>query len=211
LYHHCNDLPLSVFITCSVDRIYTGLVNYGHAKSAQLQQAWEQIYSEYSEKTGSNTYKLLINLSRDIGYLETKQYVIAICLKVLQHRPEAKCIKILHDYGYKFQFDISDPLKYVSDINTVASKTGAISLAIEQKKAELLNSTKKLNQKELTRDHFDMIIASISKYMARYIDRDQTTVSEFISYRKLYEQEMESIKKVNEKETHASSMNLKRR
>jgi hypothetical protein len=200
IFHRISDTPLGVFIDCSVDKNYKSLIKYGHCKQDILQHAWEQIYQEYAEKTGTNTYKLLMNLSRDVGYLESKRYIIAICLKVLQHRPDQKCIKILKDYGYKLQFDISTPEKYIEDINQVANRTGALSVAIEQKRTEIINSTKKLNGREVTRDHFDMMIASISKYMGIRIDRDVVTVSEFISYRKLYEKEIEANIKQTEKE-----------
>lgn len=196
IYRHCSELPLAAFINCSVDKDYRSLLKYGHAKTEYLHRAWDQIYSEYAEKSGSQTYKLLLNLSKDIGYLETKQYCIAVCLKVLQHRPDQKCIAILTRYGYKYAFDISNPKQYSDDIASMATHASSIQIQIQRKKKELIESTQKLNGKELTRDHFTQMMISIGKYMGQRIDPDKWTVLEFIFARQHYEKEIEAMQKV---------------
>lgn len=214
LYHRCSELPLSVFITCTVDKDYRGLVKYGHATQSQLNHCWNELYSEYAEISGGDSYKLLMNLTRDIGYLESKLLCIGLCLKVLTHRPDEKCIKILHNYGYKYVFDIKQPELYAKNLETVAIRAGAVKLSIQQKRAELDKKQGRTENKPITRETFAKILASLSKHMGFRIDPQETTVSEFVSYRHNLESEIEYLKKSELKEQQTASTgantNLKR-
>lgn len=199
LYHRCSDLPLSIFITCSVDRDYSGLIRYGHATHEQLARAWEAIYSEYSTISGGQSYKLLINLSKDIGYLESKLLVVGLCLRVLQHRPDPKVIQILSNYGYKYHFDTGNPEQYAKNLDEIAKRSGGLQFAIQQKRAELDKSREKLNGKEVTREMFDKILAALSKHMGISIrEIKQGTVTEFCAYRYNFEKEIEAMKKATD-------------
>ncbi len=200
IFHRCSELPLSVFITCTVDKDYKGLIKYGHASQQQLNHAWEQLYSEYSDISGGDSYKLLMQLSKDIGYLESKLLCIGLCLKVLSHRPDEKCIKILYNYGYRLIWDMSQPELYAKNLDSVATRSGAIQLAVAQKRLELSKKQGRLQGKEITRETFSKILASLSKHMGFRIDPAETTVSEFVAYRHNLENEIEALQKHSEKE-----------
>ena len=145
--------------------------------------------------TGGQSYKLLMNLSKDIGYLETKQLVVSLCLKVLTHRPDPKVIQTLANYGYKYHFDPTNPEQYGKNLDEIVKRSGGIKFAIDQKRAELEKSRGKMESKDLTREHFDKILASLSKHMGFRIDQKTTTVSEFCAYRYNFEREIEAMKK----------------
>ena len=200
IYHRCNNTPLSIFIDCSVDRDYKKLIRYGHASQEQLIRAWESIYSEYAELTGGQSYKLLMNLSKDIGYLETKHLIVSLCLKVLTHRPDPKVIQTLRNYGYKYEFNPDEPEKYSKALDDIVKRSGGIKFAIDQKRAELEKNRSKIVSKEVTRDHFDKMLAAISKHMGFRVDPKNTTVSEFCAYRYNFEKEIEAMKKAYDKQ-----------
>lgn len=199
IYRHINECPLAVFIDCSIDSRYKSLIKYGTARQVHLEAAWSQIYSEYSEHTGSDSYRLLMNLSRQIGYEETKLLCIGLCLRVMYHRPEEKCIKILRNYGYNYAYDIRDKQQYIKDLEAVAKRTGGLQLSIDQKRKELSEREKSIGGKEMTREMFDDMIAELAKHMAFRIDKHEVTVSEFISYRKHYEKTAEYYEKQRQK------------
>lgn len=188
-----------MFIECSVDKVFTGLIKYGHCGQYNLLLAWDQIYREYAEKSGGTTYRLLNNLNNDIEHLEKKRFNIAVILKILVHRPVPSLIKILHDYGYPYKFDISNPEQYAKDIQTVATRTGALTLSITQKTAERSKNMKNLEGKEITRDHFQQILTALSEFMHYPIKPKETTVLEFIEIRKSYEATIERMKSQTEK------------
>lgn len=201
IYHTCNDTPLSVFIDCSVDHNYKSLIKYGHAKPADLARAWELIYSEYSDNSGSTTGKVLINLSKDISYHDAKLRAVGLCLKVLSHGPNRDCIHVLRDiYGYNYPFDINNPEEYARSLETIAHRTGSIVFTLQLKKAEYDRESLKVSGKPMTRESFYDILAVLFEHYHSRIDPKTTTVTEFISYKKRYEAEMIAISKRNNRE-----------
>jgi hypothetical protein len=176
-----------------------------------LEHAWEYLYSEYCTISGGQSYKLLINLSKDIGYLESKLLIIGLCLKVLQHRPDEYCIKKLAAYGYRYQWDVSNIEQYAKNLDEIANRAGGVRFAIDQKRAELEKSRDRIEGKEITRETFTRTLAALSKHMGFRIDPRQTTVTEYVAYRHNYEREIEAIRRANEKENiqSKSSSNLR--
>ena len=150
--------------------------------------------------TGGQSYKLLMNLSKDIGYLETKHLIVSLCLKVLTHRPDPKVIQTLRNYGYKYEFNPEEPEKYSKSLDDIVKRSGGIKFAIDQKRAELEKSKSKIVGKEVTRDHFDKMLAAISKHMGFRVDPKTTTVSEFCAYSYNFEKEIEAMKKAYDKQ-----------
>lgn len=197
LFHRCNETPLAVFIECVIDHNYQSLVKSGTATEEQISEAWQLIYSEYSDLVGGETYKLLLNLSREIGYLETKLLSIGLCLKVMTFRPDPVCIRTLESYGYRYDWTSKD--KYMDNIAEIANKTAGIQLSIERKRRELEKKSSTVGSKQVTRQTFETMIAAISKHMGFRIDPKEVTVSEFVSYRKNFEGEIEAMKKHEEK------------
>lgn len=139
-----------------------------------------------------------MNLSRDIGFLESKLLCIGLCLKVLAHRPDSKCIKTLENYGYKYRFDPSNMADYGRSLEAVTIRCGALRLALDQKRNELAKKQGNLQGKEITRETFTTILAIISKHMGFRIDPKEVTVSEFVAYRKNYERECELLTRRDE-------------
>ena len=210
IYHTCNECPLSVFIDCCIDHNFNSLIKKGTAKKADLSRAWEMIYSEYSDNSGSTTGKALINLSKDISYHDAKLRAIGLCLKVLSHGPNRDCIHVLRDiYGYNYSFDISNPLQYASDLEQVASRTGSVMFTLQLKKAEYDRESAKVSGKPMTRESFYDILAVLFEHYHYPINPKQTTVTEFISYKKRYEAEMIAINKRSEKTKANSTANLR--
>ncbi len=200
LYHNCNSCPLSVFITCCCDHDYSGLVKYGRAKDKDIQKAWELIYSEYSDTSGNPTSKYLIDLSKDICWHDAKLRAVALCLKVLQHAPDARCINVLKGYGYNYTFDITNPEEYAKSLDIIATRLQSVVFLIQQKKVEFERESKKVSGKPMTRASFYTTIAVVTAHMKFRIDPIETTVTEFIEYRKLYEREMEAIARAGKPE-----------
>ena len=212
IYHHCNELPLYIFINCTCDKDYRGLVKYGKATEADINRAWELIYSEYSDTSGNPTTKLLIQLSKDISWHEAKLRACALALKVLQHVPDQRCINVLKGYGYNYPFDITNPEQYAQSLDIIATRLQSVSFLIQQKTAEYQRESKGVSGKPMTREGFDVILATISKHSGIKIsDLKKETVSEFIAYRKNYEREMEAIARYGKPEHAAMSGSLNMR
>ncbi len=209
IYHRCNELPFNIFISCVCDKEYSLLVKHGKASKADIARAWESIYSEYSDISGNQTSNYLINLSKDIAYHDAKLRAVALCLKVLQHHPDQRCIKVLRDYGYEYAFDITNPSQYAKDLETVATRSGNIVMILSLKKAEYEREAAKVTGKPMTKDSFFDIMAVLAEHYHLTIgDISRDTVTAFVSYRKRYEMEMIAIKR-NEEKNRTFTPNLR--
>lgn len=209
LYHRCNELPLYIFINCVCDKRYSQLVKHGRAKDKDISLAWEMIYGEFTEMSGNPTSKLLISLSKDISFHESKLRAVTLCLRVLQYRPDQRCINVLKSYGYDFPFDITNPVEYAESLEKVAKRLGPVIFTVQQKSAEYKRETSLVQSKPITRESFDQQIAVLTKHVGFRIDPKVTTVTEFVEYRKMYEAEMKAIRKANEKQrAYISNNNL---
>jgi hypothetical protein len=202
LYHHCCELPLYIFIECVCDQKYSGLVKYGKATELEILKAWELVYSEYIEKSGSVSSKYMIGLSKELGYLYAKLKAVPICLKVLQIYPDYNCINILKNtYHFNYEFDFSNPNQYSKDLQNVSQILGNTLMAYQIKKAEYDRESSKIKTKGPTRDWFLDILTALRKHLGSRVDPQNTTVGEFISYKKSYEKEIQELNRINEKET----------
>ena len=206
IYHRCNDLPLHVFIDCVCDKNLSGLIRSGKAKQEDLIKAWELIYSEYSDLSGNPTTKYLIKLSKDISYHESKLRAVVLCLKVLQHHPDQRCIEVLKGYGYNYPFDISNPIQYAESLEKVSARLGSVLFTVQTKTAQYKRESAGVTGKPVTRTQFDDMLAVLSKHMGQRVDPLVVTVTEFVSYRKLYEKEILAINRANEAERKVNAM-----
>jgi hypothetical protein len=199
LYQHCSDLPLSIFIDCLINKNLRRLTKSGNPTQKELTSAWDQIYSEYCDLSGSPGYKVYMLLNKEIGYLRSKILAVKCCLEVLRYRPSDKAISQLRAYGYAYVFDFEDKVSYLKDLTMVGSKIKTAELALELKTKELLKMNSESKSDTLTESTFTDIMTALSKYIGHRIDPKEITVSEFASIRKMYDQEMEHLRKESEK------------
>lgn len=188
--YHCNELFLDAFIDILLNHNLHRLLKSGTAPDWHLKKAWESIYTEYVELTGTDDYKRLFYLSKDIGALRSKLLQIRAALLVLAHRYSEPCVKTLQRYGYRYAFDCNNIESYKDDLQMVAKKSRAIEIAIKQKQTEYDRLTKEYQGKPMKQDYFDRLLVELSRHMGYKIRASETTVSEFIGIRASFEREV---------------------
>lgn len=192
IYQHANELPLIKFIDCLVNKNFKCLVKTGTATQKEILSAWDNIYSEYCDLSGSPQYKSLMLLNREIGFLRSKILTIKLCLGVLILRPSQSAITQLRAYGYAYPFNYEDKVSYFKDLSTVGNKSKSHELALELKIKDL----EKMNMKSepVTEQTFTGILVTLSNHYHRNISAREITVSEFATIRKAYDDEIEALR-----------------
>lgn len=203
IYRHISECPLDAFIDCSVDKKYKSLIKYGTAKRWHLESAWANIYAEFADQSGGSSYKSLITLAKQIGYEEMKLLAISLAVRVLLHRPDEACIKLLRGYGYRYAFDITDDLQYIKDIDSITKKLGGLQLSIEQKRKEMEQKQASVSDKVMTREMFNDMLTEIGKHLGFRLNAREITVAEFVSYKKHYEKTVEYYEKQKQRQPKA--------
>ena len=88
IYQSCDDLPLTVFITCLANNDLSGLIRDGNPPIAFLQDAWVDLYSDYCDRIGGIQIASMIDKTRTINALSSKLQRITTlvdCARIIRH------------------------------------------------------------------------------------------------------------------------------
>lgn len=188
-------MTMDRFIDCLVTNNLKRLLKHGIASMKSLERAWEKIYLEYIDLSGSIELKAVFQLIKETARLESQIMMIRLCVEVLKHKHSDNSISILQQAGFRYSFDRTDQKSFIKDIDRVVKGLKSTSLIIEQNKRKIEEVEKSNAAEKLTKDHFEKGFASISKYMGFMVTPASVTVSQFVNYQKLMENEIESNKK----------------
>lgn len=184
LSYHINEVLLSVFIDCLIDKDYKGLVKSGTATESDILQAWESVFNEYIEKSGTKNYFRILSLYRIIGKNKTKLLQIKSYLYILRHRHNENCIKNLKDLGYKFEYSAES---IESDLNKIESNIKTIIIENLKKEKELSELQNEYKGKEIDKEYFTNQLMILWKWKGGEIIRaNNITVSEYLALLNLY-------------------------
>lgn len=195
LYRRCFDTPLSVFISCVVDKNYNSLIKYGTCTTADLLSAWEAIYSEYQEILGLPTNRAAMNLAKASGKLHAQHTSMVACYHVLRHTHSVVCINTLKHFGYNFKFDPADRKAYAADLENLVVKIRIVEMNIQRVTNEQTAFISQQKGKDITRKTFMDIIASLSLFCKFPLNPDELSVGMYALYQKKYREEAEASQK----------------
>ncbi len=207
LYTRCSQTPLEVFIDVLVNKNLNRLVRYGKATQNQMNEAWELIFTEYCEISGSPQYQRLLNLSREIGGLQSKLLSIQLCIRVLGYRYSSKCVATLRRFGYNYRFNLQDPEGYLKDIKAVMTKSKSVELALDQSLVDYNKLMKESDGKNLSEEYFQKALVELSKFMGFRIDAKEISVGEYVAIVKRREKEINYLLSKQNANKHAHRNN----
>jgi hypothetical protein len=196
LYLHATELTLDRFIDCLVDSNLNRLIKHGTAKYNDLVAAWESIYSEYCDLSGTIQYKQIIVVAEKIHKLDKKLTYLPYCLLVLEHHRSDICVKYLRDLGFSQKLDWDDPKQYQIDLMAIMSNVRGLQVNLQQAIKEREHLESGYSHRKITRQDFDELIAVLEKYMGFHFTTKELTVSLFAKYKKQYQHEGEEINKI---------------
>lgn len=201
IYTKCNELPLDRFIDILLYNNFSRLIIKGSVKNDLiLKSIWENIYSEYCEISGSDHYKKIFNLIRDIKALESKLLSLNICIIILSGKYSFYCVTTLKKLGYNYKFDTNDIESYTKDMQSLSNASKMISLTIKQKQKEYDEFIKKSETGDkLTEESFYSQLSHLSKFCGYQIKASQTTVLEYCALLKNYQNYTKNLIKNNGK------------
>ena len=195
LYRHAFDTPMSIFITCICDKNYSVLVRFGRATQEEIMSAWERIYTEYMDLSGSPQFRYAFNAIKEIGKLESRFLTLRTAHQVLSFQHSQKCISAIAAVGCPLDFgDEYGTKKYNDALNTLADRAKVASMQLERSRIEhkTMTDTNK-NVVTMTREAFDQQLSILSKYVGFDLDPRNVTISRFASYQMIYRKEMEQL------------------
>jgi hypothetical protein len=98
----------------------------------ELVELWEIIFEDYKNRFDSDNTRKILNLSKEIEYLEQKYLIIKMSIEALKFEVNDDLIQILNDYGYSF-----DKSKYFEELEKIDRESKGIEQKISLFKSQL--------------------------------------------------------------------------
>ncbi|MDR2653170.1 MAG: hypothetical protein LBC68_12825 [Prevotellaceae bacterium] len=162
----CSEVTLDEFIDCLVNNNLKRLIKTDEATETELQQAWEKLYTEYSELSGNKQHKYYFTLYKSVYSMRLKMHIANLLLQ-----------------GPELNLDDLYSLGYAGDVKSIIARLKFETIDLQTKEKEL----KKLTDKQtgtVKESDFDDWIISVGKYLGYQIKRKEMLLSEFLSANK---------------------------
>lgn len=207
IIHSINELTVDKFIVCICDGNLTVLVKdwFNITKEEAFQdinQAWENIYTEYVEAMKDKEQKYLLRLTKEINLLQCKLVMIDTIVRTiaaeyqLTQTCDPKQIDNLRKYiNVTGKFDPEDAISYARDLEMVIANSKRLLIEFETKKIEYEKLVPKNSKTKVDKKYFDDILTQLSKHMKSIIDPKNITVGFFVSMMNDMRSEIERIEK----------------
>lgn len=199
LYTHCSECPLEVFIDALVNNNHFRLIKHGNSTKEEIAIAWRNLFYEYCDLSGIESYRKLFLINKEIGQLSSRRLTVKCCIDVLNILHEPACIKLLREIGYTYKFDPQNPEEYKKDIQMVIQKSKSIEIAIQEKEFQYEKILSAFGGKPVTEEDFTKALVELSAYMKFRINPREITVSEYLAIRQKYDREAEHLARMNSK------------
>lgn len=183
---------MSKFIKAAVYLDLSQLVISGHPSSEELSLAWATIYQEFIDGMQDKRSQFRVRLVNEIDKLSYDYRVIQLCVQRLSIGPCDWAIEQLRRrVRVAGEFNPEDQAHYFHQLLIVMNHSLSLKHRLTERQAEL----KIIYNREgagaaLTIQHFDSLIATVSLFAKFQINRQKTTVSEFMElYKEMKRQE----------------------
>lgn len=168
----------------------------GQRSITECAGAWERVFNDFLDGMRDSEGLRRIKLEGKINNMVFTYELIVLCLKYLQKAYDPEIIGILRKHTRVMgSFNPEDMEGYMRDLGVIRNQATGLLAQISAHRTELnLTSGKKM---EVNRQHFEKLIAAVSRFVGFHLDKKTTTVSEFIEHYIAMRQQAESIQKKN--------------
>lgn len=202
LYTVCYDLPIVRFIRCLCEGDYSALVIEGEADPGTLVEAWQNIHQEYITLMGNSQDNYLFTLMLEVNRLYFRHLSITEAVKLLGAHRFDELVMMLKKEGFNYPFNPNDTEGYRKDLNKVVNRAKSLLVELEQKKKQLELLQQSQSTGKLDREYFDKILITLSQHMGFKLEKDKTTVTEYIYTLKDYISHCERLKAKDVRGSH---------
>ena len=176
----CYTLKMNPFIDCLETEQYEAIGG---------KEVWEEIYNEYMSLRENKSISYVLDLIKQITYLNTKVFIIVKCVEVLACTDEynREIIMELKQTGVKGRFDFSNKPKYLAELKAAISYSKKYTNQILSLEKELNTFQEKYDKKKSTRREFEEWAVELTKHLSTNINFDDITVARYCFMMNSYE------------------------
>lgn len=187
LYTTASETPMSVFIPCLISGNLKHLKkSKGFIKQSKLKQVWDKLFNEYLSLSGETSNVFLLNSMKEYTVLANSIKLIDDHLSLLSKGYNKGLADNLKQLGF-----VVDPIKkgeaYIKQLKSINTRAKNMVLRANQIKRDLDEFESSKSTKTVTENDFIEIFMVLSKNQGYQLTPKNTTVLEFTSLIKLYE------------------------
>jgi hypothetical protein len=187
--HTCSTLKMNPFIECLLSENYVAVGG---------KEQWDEIYSEYIGLRENKSTSFILEMIKEITYLQTKVFIITKCIEVLAVTYSRDLVNELKQCGCRGRFVWSNQAQYSNDLKASASYAKKYISQLQKQEAELNDYYKKHAGDKVDRKHFDIWSVTLGKHQGYRINLNEVTVSEWCHMMNDYERWAEVVNSKND-------------
>lgn len=185
MYHHkCNTLLYSAFISIMCgQRDLTILIIQGTPTEDQLNAAWDNILTEYSELTTSEAGENIFQVVKNILITKWKILYVDTALLTLAKKYDAVIANRLVEVGFDFIQPLENIDAYLRQLEAVRMEANILIVRLNQYNAEYERLCPKKTTEPARRTEFDYQkeLDILSKWYGSRIKKEEVTVFDVCS------------------------------
>jgi hypothetical protein len=202
VYTSLAKLPLSVFIDCSVDADFRGLLIEGEAPDDVLQGVWDDIQQSYVEQMGGAEVELSLQLYKRIHKLSANLVQVHVLLDTLLYCFVNNVVDYVKQFSDQlnsllntaFPFDVTNRESYNKNLQSCLTRASKIEIDIELKQGawEEIQKKEGSETQQVTREYFIEILTQLGNHKSVPLT-DSISTYEFVYRIKLLNKELEKL------------------
>lgn len=171
---------MNTFIDCVVEENY---------ELVGGEEAWNEIYNEYMSLRENKSISYILDLIKQISYLNAKVFIIIKCVEVLAETNEynREIVMELKQTGVRGRFDFSKKAQYYADLKAAISYSKKYTNQALNLEKELNDYQKKYDKTKSTRKEFEEWAVELTKHLSVNIDFEVITVARYCFMMNSYE------------------------
>lgn len=154
---------------------------------------WEDIYNEYIGLRENKRSSFVLDLVKEITYLQTKEFIIIKCVQLLATPVYSReLVMELKECGCKGKFDYSDLVAYSNDLKAALSFAKKYKNQIERKEKDLQEYRDRHGANINNNEFFYDMAVTLWRFMGSRVDYDIVTVKEWCKMMNDYDRHCEA-------------------
>lgn len=172
------ELPLWNFIQVIVTNSLTPLIRNGNPTDQQLAEAWNNIFTEYCDIYTSTNQTYVLQIQREIRYIESKLDIIQICIDRLKISYYEPAIAELREYGFDYPYT---PDTMFEDLQNTVAEAQYLVVQKGVKEGEYAKYLAENAKEEVKETDYDDILSELSKFQGYHLRSKDLSVREYVS------------------------------
>lgn len=181
VHNNIVDLPLRKYVEALVDKNLHALVIEGDPTREELEQAWQDVQSQYGDAMGDMEHKVYLKILKDVTILDADYKLIHLYVELLEKMYiQQVAIELNKLLKSSFVLDPKDPVKYRKELQSALNQSKSLKIKLDMKNIEFESIRTKYETDGVkpSKEYFQSILITLTDHSKVPLN-DNMSVYEF--------------------------------